>query len=95
VEAVPLRGVPAAIGKAKLLMVMDRAIVHGGMGGPVSVEIRSALYGEKNRPAVHDYIMGLGGRDVAVDDFEAMAKKSLEAYRKGVEKDYEFYGVRG
>lgn len=91
----PFEEFKAAVGKAKLLMVMDRAIVHGGMGGPVAVEIKSALYGDKNRPAVHDYIMGLGGRDVAVTDFEAMAKKSLEAYRKGVEKEYEFYGVRG
>ena len=91
----PLDEFRAAVKKAKILAVMDRAIVHGGMGGPVGVEIRSALYDEKTRPAVHDYIMGLGGRDVAVTDFVKMARASLEAFKKGVRKDYEFYGVRG
>lgn len=90
----PFEEFRAAVRKAKLLIVTDRAVSFGGPGGPVYGEIRSALYNEKERPDVYDYIIGLGGRDVAVDDFTAMVEKAAKDHKKGLKKDYEFYGVR-
>lgn len=80
--------------KAKLLIVTDRAVSFGGPGGPVHAEIKAALYHDKHRPAVHDYIIGLGGRDVRVTDFVTMVERAIKDRRKGAVKDYEFYGVR-
>ena len=69
---------------------MDRAVSFGGVGGPVATEIKSLLFHDKDRPRIVDFIMGLGGRDVTVEDFIAMVE------RAGKKKDesYEYYGVR-
>lgn len=82
-----------AVKKAKLLIVTDRAVSFGGPGGPVFSEIKSALYHEKNRPVICDYIIGLGGRDVAVPDFVTMMEQAIKDNKKGTIKEYEFYGV--
>ena len=50
-----------------------------------------ATYNEKERPRVLNFIMGLGGRDVSVEDFIAMAERA----EKKKDETYEFYGVRG
>ena len=70
---------------------MDRAVSFGIGSGPVATEIRSQLYNDKDRPRVLNFIMGLGGRDVSVEDFIAMAERA----EKKKDETYEFYGVRG
>ncbi len=80
--------------KAKILVVVDRAVSYGGPGGPVAGELRSALYDEPKRPHVVNFIAGLASRDVAPFDFIAMVDKAEEAVRKGTESEYEIYGVR-
>ncbi len=59
---------------AKKLVVIDRALSSGGPGGPVASEIRSALYPGRNQPRVNNFIVGLGGRDVTVNDFIQLAE---------------------
>jgi len=86
----PLEELRAAIKEANTLIVMDRAISFGGAGGPVATDIKSLLFHDKKRPRVVNFIMGLGGRDVAVDDFIAMVERA----KKIKDETYEFYGVR-
>jgi len=62
----PFAAFREAVGHAKILVVVDRAISFGGPGGPVSSEVRAALYEESNRPRVIDFIAGLAGRDVSL-----------------------------
>jgi pyruvate ferredoxin oxidoreductase alpha subunit len=76
----------------KVLAVTDRACSFGGPGGPVFSEIRSALYETPKRPKIVNYIIGLGGRDVQVEDFIAMVKRAADGK---LSEPYEFYGVRG
>ena len=83
-----------AVSKAKILVVVDRAVSYGGPGGPVASELRSALYSEPERPLVVNYIAGLASRDVAPFDFIAMVDKAEEAAGKGMGPEYEIYGVR-
>ena len=45
----------------KAVCVLDRSASFGGQGGPVFMEVRSAMYGLQ--VPVHGYIYGLGGRD--------------------------------
>jgi pyruvate ferredoxin oxidoreductase alpha subunit len=47
--------------------VMDRAESFGAEGGPLFLEVRSALYDRETRPAIIDYIYGLGGSDVKLE----------------------------
>jgi len=86
----PLEELRAAVKGCKTLIVMDRAISFGGAGGPVGTEIKSLLYHDKGRPRIVDFIMGLGGRDVTVNDFIAMVERA----KKKKDETYEYYGVR-
>jgi pyruvate ferredoxin oxidoreductase alpha subunit len=81
--------------KAKSLVVTDRAVSFGGPGGPVFSEIRSALFDAQNHPLICNFIIGLGGRDVAVEDFMAIVEKAAKSERKNAEDMYAIYGVRG
>jgi len=88
----PFADLKNAVKGIRVLAVTDRAVSFGGPGGPVCSEIRSALYDEPARPAIVNYIIGLGGRDVQVEDFIAMVKKAAGGK---LSEPYEFYGVRG
>jgi pyruvate ferredoxin oxidoreductase alpha subunit len=79
----------------EMLIVMDRAISTGGIGGPVCSEIRAALYQQAKRPKIVSFIAGLGGRDVPPEHFEEMVREAMKL--KGRKKQEEFYtiGIRG
>jgi pyruvate ferredoxin oxidoreductase alpha subunit len=68
----PFRDLYAAVGKAPVLGVMDRAISFGGPVGPVASEIKSAFYKRESCPEIVEFVAGLGGRDVPVSDFHSM-----------------------
>ena len=91
----PFAELRQAVSGARVLAVMDRAVSFGGPGGPVAAEVRSALYHELKRPLVLNYIIGLGGRDVTVEDFINLAERAALALSRGIEEPFEFYGVRG
>ena len=50
--------------------MLDRADSFGAQGGPLFLEMRSALYDNDPRPQVLPFIYGLGGRDVYPDNIE-------------------------
>jgi pyruvate ferredoxin oxidoreductase alpha subunit len=88
----PFEDFKKAIKGIKVLAVTDRAISFGGPGGPVFSEIRSALYDVPKRPKIVNYIIGLGGRDVQVENFMDMAQRAAKGK---LSERYEIYGVRG
>jgi pyruvate ferredoxin oxidoreductase alpha subunit len=88
----PFEDLKKAVQGIRVLAVTDRAVSFGGPGGPVCSEIRSALYDEPVRPAIVNYIIGLGGRDVQVKDFIAMVSGAAKGK---LSEPYVFYGVRG
>lgn len=63
----PVEELKKALSHLKVIGVMDRADTFGGFGGPLFGDIRSVLYEVEHRPIVVDYIYGLGGRDVTID----------------------------
>jgi pyruvate ferredoxin oxidoreductase alpha subunit len=48
------------------LVVLERALSPGG-GGIVGAEVKAALFDMPNPPRVHNFAVGLGGRDVPLD----------------------------
>jgi pyruvate ferredoxin oxidoreductase alpha subunit len=85
-----------ATGRAKNLIVIDRAISYGGQGGPLAIDLRSVLYKEKNQPDIVNFICGLAGRDVNIQDFKNMYHKAMQKIKEHPrEEDFEYYGVRG
>jgi pyruvate ferredoxin oxidoreductase alpha subunit len=63
-----------AVKGAKQLAVMDRALAMSGMEtGPLATEIKSVLYDQAQKPYVWNFIAGLAGRDITVENFTEMA----------------------
>ena len=58
--AAPLREALAGVSK---VAVLDRNISMGGEG-ILCTEVKAALYGSEERPVVHGFIAGLGGKDI-------------------------------
>ena len=90
----PFEEIKAALKNAKKLIVTDRAVSFGGPGGPVFSEIKSALYSGAHHPAIYNYIIGLGGRDVTVKDFIGMFEKVIPYSVEKTVDTYEYWGVR-
>jgi pyruvate ferredoxin oxidoreductase alpha subunit len=66
-----------AVRGARVIAVLDRALMPGTQGGPVGVEVRSALYGRPEKPAILDFVGGLGGREISRKTFRQMVNRSL------------------
>jgi len=90
----PFEEFKAVLKNVKKLIVTDRAVSFGGPGGPVFSEIKSALYSGAHHPAIYNYIIGLGGRDVTVKDFIGMFEKVIPYSVDKTVDTYEFWGVR-
>ena len=58
-----------AMCKVKAVAIMDKAESFSNSGGPLFNEARSSLYDLKDKPYAINYIYGLGGRDIRVEDF--------------------------
>jgi pyruvate ferredoxin oxidoreductase alpha subunit len=90
----PFKEFLQAIKGAKVLAVLDRALVPGGVGGPVGLEVKSALYGKDTRPYVAEFVAGLGGRDLTVETFIEVVEKAERYAQKQKDFQYELIGVR-
>lgn len=83
------------IGPAKKIVVLDRAISFGAAANPVAAEVSSLLYDLEPRPRIFNAVVGLGGRDVRVEELEALLEQALgEESRPGPVGRYELIGVR-
>jgi len=90
----PVEDLRRAVAGAELLIICDRALSLGGVGGPVMSEVRSVLYPLASRPATVGYIIGLGGRDVNPAAFKDMVARAREEARRPT-AEFHLYGVRG
>jgi pyruvate ferredoxin oxidoreductase alpha subunit len=66
----PYAELAEALSGVKAVAVLDRSESFGAEGGPVYLEVRSALYDLDHRVPVIDYIYGLGGSDVKTELIE-------------------------
>jgi pyruvate ferredoxin oxidoreductase alpha subunit len=80
----PSEELRASLGRMKAVGVIDRDFAHGSpdSGGIVVHDVRSCLYPLKNRPAIANFIGGLGGRDISIDDCIRMFEITAEAPRR-------------
>lgn len=63
--------------------VMDQNL-SVGKGGILWTEIASALYGTERAPLLVSFIGGLGGRDIAIEEFYEMASVTRKAVENGI-----------
>jgi pyruvate ferredoxin oxidoreductase alpha subunit len=84
------------LGHVKAVGVIDRDFAHGSPdnGGIVVQDVRSCLYPLKNRPVVTNFIGGLGGRDISIDDCKRMFEITFEAIDGKGEELVTWIGLR-
>jgi len=56
----------------KHVIVLNRSLSFGS-AGQITQEIKNALYYEKDKPSIYDYILSLGGKEVFVEDIVKLA----------------------
>ena len=92
----PEAEIAEALGNAKAIGVLDRSISFGAPGGPVHKEIKAALYGTGREIGIVNYIYGLGGRDMSVNDIKKAFAGLESVARDGTPDDnIRFLGLRG
>ncbi len=91
----PAKELFAAIKGAKNLVLLDRmnSFSGGEISAPVALEIKSVLFDRKHYPKVGNFLVGLGGRDVTVQNFEEMVEM-VAAAKDGELGPYQFINVR-
>jgi pyruvate ferredoxin oxidoreductase alpha subunit len=83
-----------ALRHLNVIAIMDKSDSFGSFGGPLFLEIRNSLFKHSNAEIVN-YIYGLGGRDVRVNDIEKVFNDLREISKTGKVNEYVNYlGVR-
>lgn len=92
----PARELAAALKGKKAVAVLDRSDTFaGGLGGPVFIELGSALYNATQRPLLVNYIYGLGGRDLPVELVNKAALELAEVAKTGqVKQAVNYLGLK-
>ncbi len=91
----PQKEIIQKLSKAKAVAVMDRSASFGAIGGPIFLEVRSALFEEQKKPLVISYIYGLGGRDTGINQIKQVYHDLAKAAQSGkVSQLVNYLGVR-
>ena len=79
----PTEELRACLGRFKGVGVIDRDFAHGSPdnGGILLHEVRSCLYPLRDRPNVINFMGGLGGRDISIEECNTMYERTLAAGR--------------
>ena len=91
----PQKEIIQKLSKAKAVAVMDRSASFGAIGGPIFLEVRSALFAEQKKPLVTSYIYGLGGRDTGINQIKQVYNDLAKVAQSGkVSQLVNYLGVR-
>ena len=78
----PDEALRTALAGKKAVAVIDQNL-SVGMGGALYAELAAALYGQPGAPLLASYVGGLGGRDIAPEEFYEIAKELRAAIASG------------
>lgn len=91
----PAEELAAALANVKAVAVMDRAEGYSNQGGPLGADVMSALFRAHSQALAVNYVYGLGGRDVRVEDMENIFATLKEIAASGnVGETYRYMGIR-
>ncbi len=91
----PAEEIAQSLKGCKAIAVMDRTESYNDNCGPLGAEVTTALYRAGATPKVLNYVYGLGGRDVRVDDMKGIYAELGEiANGKETENPYRYMSVR-
>jgi pyruvate ferredoxin oxidoreductase alpha subunit len=90
----PKEEIAEVLKNVKAVAVMDRSDSMNANEGPLCLEVKAALFDKNIQKNILNYIYGLGGREIKLEDIESVYKDLGEVI-KGKPKDKITYlGVR-
>ena len=91
----PGEEIAAALKNVKAVAIMDKAESFSDIGGPLGADVRSSMFGVCNNVKAINFVYGLGGRDVKVDDIKCAFGKLEEVVKTdAIPTGYQYLGVR-
>ncbi len=91
----PAEEIAAALKNVKAVAIMDRAEGYSNQGGPLGADVMAALYCARANALAVNYVYGLGGRDVRVEDMEGIFETLKQIDKDGnAGETYRYLGVR-
>lgn len=93
----PTEELRACLSRFRAVGVIDRDFAHGSPdgGGILFNEIRACLYSVKDRPPVVNFIAGLGGREVSIEETAGMYERVRSLTTQVADGAVFWVGVRG
>ena len=91
----PAEEIAKALSHVKAVAVMDRAEGYTNHGGPLGADVMAALFRARSQALAVNYIYGLGGRDVRVEDMEHVFAALKQIAKDGdAGETYRYLGIR-
>ena len=91
----PADEIADALKNVKAMAIMDRAEGYSGHGGPLGADVMAALFRARSQAYAINYVYGLGGRDVRVEDMEHIYEVLQDIVDTGNPGEmYRYLGVR-
>jgi pyruvate ferredoxin oxidoreductase alpha subunit len=79
---------------AKAVAVLDRAASFGAFGGPLFIEVRASFHESKNKPGIINYIFGLGGRELDLEQIRKVFSDLEDVKNNNSGELVRYLGVR-
>ncbi|NLS45348.1 MAG: pyruvate ferredoxin oxidoreductase [Firmicutes bacterium] len=92
----PQEEIVEALSGKKAIAVLDRADTLSLMGGPLYIDLRAAMYDSPGpRVKMVNYIYGLGGRDINMEQIAGVYNDLVEIVKTGeIKRSVTYLGVR-
>lgn len=91
----PAEDIAEALKDVKAVAIMDRAEGYTNHGGPLGADVMSAMFRARSQAFAVNYIYGLGGRDVRVEDMEGVFEDLKQIIADGdAGETYRYMGIR-
>lgn len=91
----PAEELAGALSHLKVCAVVDRAHGFAGQGGPLYEEIQAAMYDTCPSVKLTNYVAGLGGRDITLDDVTQVYTEVMKVAETGkLKRSINYLGLR-
>ncbi len=90
----PKEEIAQALKNIKAIAVMDRSDSMNGAEGPVCLEVKAALFDKGLKHILLNYIYGLGGREIRLEDIDYVYNDLSEALKGKAKDKITYLGVR-
>ena len=91
----PAEEIAEALKNVKAVAIMDRAEGYTNHGGPLGADVMAAMFRARSQAFAVNYIYGLGGRDVRVEDMQGVFEDLKEVIaNNNAGETYRYMGVR-